>query len=68
VDVIDVTEQLMAEFEDRLDLKVISTVVGGCRRDLEDAQGTAAPDQLERLARSRLLAEVSAQAEVVRLP
>jgi hypothetical protein len=55
VDVIDVTERLMAEFEDRLDLSVISRVVSGCRRDLEGTPAGPMPELLERLARQRLL-------------
>lgn len=55
MDVVDVTEQLMAEFEDRLGLEVISRVVNGCRRDLDCISALALPEMLERLARQRLL-------------
>lgn len=59
MDVIDVTERLMAEFEDRLELNVISRVVSGCRRDLEGTPNGPLPELLERLARQRLLDELA---------
>ncbi len=55
MDVIDVTERLMAEFEDRLGLQVISGVVNACRRDLQGTPSGPLPELLERLARQRLL-------------
>lgn len=55
MDVIDVTERLMAEFEDRLGLQVISGVVNSCRRDLQGTPSGPMPELLERLARQRLL-------------
>lgn len=55
MDVVDVTERLMAEFESRLDLAVITKVVGGCRRDLDASPVGALPELVERLARQRLL-------------
>lgn len=55
MDVVDVTERMMAEFEGRLPLNVISKVVNGCRRDLRGTAATALPELLERLARQRLL-------------
>ena len=55
MDVIDVTERLMAEFEDRLGLQVISGVVNACRRDLQGTPSGPMPELLERLARQRLL-------------
>ena len=54
MDVIDVTERLMAEFEDRLGLQVISGVVSACRRDLQGTPSGPMPELLERLARQRL--------------
>lgn len=54
MDVIDVTERLMAEFEDRLGLQVISGVVNACRRDLQGTPSGPMPELLERLARQRL--------------
>ena len=55
MDVIDVTARLMAEFEDRLGLQVISGVVNACRRDLQGTPSGPLPELLERLARQRLL-------------
>lgn len=55
MDVIDVTERLMAEFEDRLGLNVITGVVNRCRRDLDGTPTGPLPELLERLARQRLL-------------
>ena len=55
MDVIDVTERLMAEFEDRLGLERITAVVNGCRRDLGAIPETALPELVERLARQRLV-------------
>lgn len=55
MDVVDVTERLMAEFEDRLALNVISQVVNRSRRDLEGTALGSLPEQVERLARQRLL-------------
>ncbi len=60
MDVIDVTERLMAEFEDRLGLQVISGVVSACRRDLQGTPSGPMPELLERLARQRLLDLVGA--------
>lgn len=53
--VADVTEQLMTEFEDRLDLHVISRHVLDSCRDLaaEDPQALR-PEMVEALARQRL--------------
>ena len=55
MDVIDVTERLMAEFEDRLALNAITAVVSSCRRDLQGTPTGPLPELLERLARQRLL-------------
>jgi hypothetical protein len=55
MDVIDVTERLMAEFEDRLHLDVITGIVHDCRRDLDASPAAALPELVERLARQRLL-------------
>ncbi len=55
MDVVDVAERLMAEFEDRLGLDVISKVVNSCRRDLNCAPAGALPELVDRLARQRLL-------------
>jgi hypothetical protein len=60
MDVIDVTERLMAEFEDRLGLQVITAVVNACRRDLQGTPSGPMPELLERLARQRLLDVVGA--------
>ena len=73
MDVIDVSERLMAEFEDRLPLELISRVVRDCRRDLDCTPAGALPEMLERLARQRLLGstELSAPPQpggVVELP
>ena len=51
----DVIEQLMSEFEDRLELSTISDVVLGCRADLDCSPVAALPELIERLARQRLL-------------
>lgn len=51
----DVIEQLMTEFEDRLELSTISDVVLGCRADLDCSPVAALPELIERLARQRLL-------------
>jgi hypothetical protein len=51
----DVSERLMAEFEDRLALDVISRVVQGCRADLDCSSPAALPELVDRLARQRLL-------------
>ena len=64
MDVIDVTERLMAEFEDRLELQVISGVVNACRRDLQGTPSGPMPELLERLARQRLLDVVGASLPV----
>lgn len=55
MDVVDVTERLMAEFEDQLGLDQISRVVTSCRHDLEGTSAGALPELVERLARQRLL-------------
>lgn len=55
MNVVDVTERLMAEFEDRLGLKHITDVVRTCRRDLDGMPTGALPELVERLARQRLL-------------
>lgn len=54
MDVVDVTERLMAEFEDRLPLNVISGVVNACRHDLQGTPTGPLPELLDRLARQRL--------------
>lgn len=51
----DVTERLLAEFENQLDLKVISDVVLHARHQLAGAPATALPELVERSARQRLL-------------
>ena len=53
--VADIIEQLMAEFEDRLEPDVTSRVVLGCRADLDCSPSAALPELIERLARQRLL-------------
>ncbi len=59
MDVVDVTERLMAEFEDRLGLDQISEVVRVCRKDLAGTPDEALPELVERLARQRLLDRTS---------
>lgn len=75
MDVVDVTERLMAEFEDRLGLEVISRVVNGSRRDLAGTPAGALPELVERLSRQRLqdvleelLPAPRTEARVIRLP
>ena len=58
MDVVDVTERLMAEFEDRLQLNVISQVVRRSRHELDGTDAAASPQDVERLARQRLLEAV----------
>jgi len=55
VDVADVAERLMAEFEDRLSLGLISGVVVSAWHELSGVPETALPELVERLARQRLL-------------
>jgi hypothetical protein len=55
VNVVDVTERLMAEFEGRLGLDLVWPVVHGCRRDLDGTPVGALPELVERLARQRLI-------------
>lgn len=51
----DVTESLMLEFQDDLDLSTISGVVLGAQHDLAGQVLDAAfPEMLQRLARTRL--------------
>ena len=61
MDVVDVTERLMAEFEDRLELDVISRVVNRCRRELAATTPEARAEDVEQRARRMLL-------EAVRVP
>ncbi len=74
MNVVDVTERLMAEFEDRLDLKRITDVVRTCRQELDGTPTGALPELVERLARQRLLDLTSADApdpqpdRVIQLP
>ena len=75
MDVVDVTERLMAEFEDRLGLEVISRVVNGSRRDLSGTPAGALPELVERLSRQRLqdvleelLPAPRTEPRVIRLP
>ncbi len=51
----DVTERLMAEFGDQVDVSTVSRVVLGCRHDLQGSPVAALPELVERLARQRLL-------------
>ena len=53
--VADVSVQLMAEFEHRVELEEISQVVLGCRADLDCSPAAALPELIARLARQRLL-------------
>ena len=65
---VDTTERLMAEFEDRLDLSLIVQVVAGCRRDLQGGPAGAEPELVERLARQRLLDLAAPAVPVPRRP
>jgi hypothetical protein len=55
VDVADVVERLMAEFQVRLGPERVAQTVLGCRRDLPGIAVGALPERLERLAQRRLL-------------
>jgi hypothetical protein len=55
MDVVDVTERLMAEFEDRLELNVISGVVNRCRLELAATTPDLRAEDVERTARQQLL-------------
>lgn len=55
MDVVDVTERLMAEFEDRLDLALIAQVVRSCEHEVADAGQAPSPELVEQLAHRRLL-------------
>ena len=55
MDVVDVAERLMAEFEDRLGLDVITGVVNQCRRELSEGPAGAVPELVEQRSRERLL-------------
>jgi hypothetical protein len=68
VDVVDVAERLMAEFEDRLGLHVISGVVNQCRRELGGSAGAALPELLEQQSRERLLEVVRTAVPAPRTP
>ena len=61
MDVADVVERLMPEFDGRLGLECVSQAVLACRRDLAGSPAGALPELLERLARQRLL-------DVLRVP
>ena len=50
----DVVDRLLAEFESRLALPVISATVLRSRRELDIAAEAALPEFVERLARQRL--------------
>lgn len=58
MDVADVVERLMAEFQGRLGLARVAQTVLGCRRDLTGTPTAALPELIERLARQRLLDEL----------
>ena len=60
MDVIDVSEKLMAEFEHRLGLEVVSRTVLQCRQDLCTSPVSALPELVERSARQRLIDLVGA--------
>ena len=55
VDIVDVTERLMAEFENQLGLDLITRIVTQCRHDLHGAPTGALPELLEQAAHQRLL-------------
>ena len=63
----DVTERLLAEFEGRLELGVVSRVVLETRAQLDCSPQGALPELVERAARQRLLA-LTAGDDVVVLP
>lgn len=48
------TERLLADFEHRHRLSVITRVIRDCRTQLADVNPSALPELLERLARQRL--------------
>ncbi|MFC5995895.1 three-helix bundle dimerization domain-containing protein [Pseudonocardia hispaniensis] len=58
----DVTERLLAEFESRLDLAMISRTVLACRHDLHGEPVDTLAELIERRARQRLLQAVEADA------
>ena len=65
----DVTERLLAEFEGRLNLDVISHIVLEARHQLAGSPVTALPELVERLARVRLLdLQSQAATSTVELP
>lgn len=51
----DITERLMVEFGDRIQVSTISKIVLECRHDLQGSPVQALPELVERLARQRLL-------------
>ncbi len=51
-----VAQRLLAEFDDTLDLRVITGIVRSCLRDLEGVSSAALPELLERSARERVRA------------
>ena len=51
----DITERLMIEFGDRIQVSTISEIVLECRHDLQGSPVLALPELVERLARQRLL-------------
>lgn len=55
MEVIDVAERLLVEFEGRFELDVIAAVVARCQQDLAGTPNGPMPELLERLARQRLL-------------
>jgi len=50
-----ITERLMIEFGDRVQVSTISEIVLECRHDLQGSPVLALPELVERLARQRLL-------------
>jgi hypothetical protein len=57
-----ITERLMIEFGDRIQVSTISEIVLECRHDLQGSPVLALPELVERLARQRLL-EISSDRE-----
>lgn len=57
----DITERLMAEFADQIDVATVSRAVLECRNDLRDAPPAALLELIERHARQCLLSSHDAE-------
>ncbi len=51
-----VIQRLLAEFDDTLDLRMVTRIVRSCLRDLDGVPSAALPELLERSARERVRA------------